>query len=73
MPLVKPNTTIPDVAPVATICPGSDTTSYSMTASPPLLLGAIKFTVALLAPLVAITPVGASGIVAGVTVEDALE
>ena len=41
-----------------------------MIALPPLLLGAVKLTVACALPRVAVTPVGAPGTVAGVTALD---
>ena len=42
-------------------------------ALPPLLAGAVQLTVACPGPAVAVTPVGASGTVKGVTLGDAAE
>ena len=73
-PLVRPVTVIGDEEPVAVKPLGEEVTVYPVIADPPVLVGAVKLTVALpLLPLAEI-PVGAPGaIAAGVTADDALE
>jgi hypothetical protein len=43
---------------------------YEVIAGPPVIVGAVKETVAELLPITALTPVGASGVPAGVIDED---
>ena len=55
------------------VCPRFEVTVYEVIVEPPLLAGAVKETVAWPLPLVALTPVGASGVVDGVATEDTVE
>jgi hypothetical protein len=52
---------------------GFDVTVYPVIALPPLLIGAVKLTLAVALPPVAVTAVGAPGTVAGVTLFDGVE
>ena len=72
--MVRPVTVIGEDVPVAVMPPGEEVTVYPVIVAPPVLVGAVKLTVALpLLPLAEI-PVGAPGaIAAGVTADDALE
>ena len=77
MPLVRPVMLCvrPVVAALASTPPaGFEVTVYPVIALPPLLPGAVKLTLAVVAPGVAVPMVGAPGIVAaGVTLLDAAE
>ncbi len=53
--------------------PGLDVTVYPVISAPPLFVGALKLTIACPLPASAITSVGASGTVLGVTLFDAAE
>jgi len=64
---------IGDDPPVAVKPPVLEVTVYLMMFEPPLLPDGVNVIVACPFPAVALTPVGASGIVAGVTELDALE
>ena len=72
--MVRPVTVIGEDVPVAVMPPGEEVTVYPVIADPPVLVGAVKLTVALpLLPLAEI-PVGAPGAIAArVTADDALE
>ena len=74
MPLVRPVTVIGEDVPKAVMPSGEEVTVYRVIADPPVFVGAVKLTVALPAPPVALMPVGVPGAVAaGVTEEEALE
>jgi hypothetical protein len=69
MPLVKPLISQPLVGLVVVQVnpPGEEVTTYSVTTDPPLSVGAVKVIVALPGEVVvAVTPVGTAGTVAGV-------
>ncbi|HET7549055.1 MAG TPA: hypothetical protein VFJ86_14890 [Usitatibacter sp.] len=75
VPLVRPLTVI-DVhgaAHVPVIPLGEEVAVYDVIAEPPLLAGAVKFTVACALPAVAMPMVGAPGTVTGVTLLEAAE
>jgi hypothetical protein len=59
--------------PVEVILPGLDVTVYPVIVLPPFEAGAVKLTVAWALPATAVTPVGAPGTVAGVTLFDGLD
>jgi hypothetical protein len=59
--------------PVKEIPPGEDVAVYPVIAEPPLDAGAVKLTIACAFPAVAVTLVGASGTVDGVTTAEANE
>lgn len=64
----RPVTEMGDVVPVAVIPPGLDVTVYPVIAEPPLEVGAVNSTVAVVDPVfVAVPIVGASGATEGVT------
>ena len=65
-PLTRPLTVTGDALAVTVIPPGDDLTVYWVTDAPPELTGAEKLMVALVAPAVALTFVGAPGTV-GIT------
>jgi len=65
--LVSPETDIGEEDPVPVIPPGEDVTVYPVMSDPPLLAGAVKETDAEASPAVADTPVGAPGVVGGIT------
>jgi hypothetical protein len=71
--LVRPVIVIGDEPPLAVNPPTFDATVYVEIVEPPLLDGAVNETVACPLPVTAVTPVGAPGIVAGVTEFDALD
>jgi hypothetical protein len=74
VPFVNPGTTH-DVAGALTVQValfGEAVTVYEAIAGPPVTVGAVKETVAEPLPLTAFTPVGASGLPAGVIDEDAV-
>jgi hypothetical protein len=76
VPLVKPVISQPVVGLVVVQVrpPGEDVITYSVTADPPLSVGAVSVIVALPGELVvAVTPVGAAGTVAGVIAMVAVE
>jgi len=73
VPLVRPTIVIGLVVPVAVIFPGFEVTVYPVIALPPFDAGAVKLTIACALPAVALTAVGASGVVYGVTAADAVE
>nr|WP_263864072.1 hypothetical protein [Paenibacillus lycopersici] len=77
VPFVNPVTVIgPAVVLVSVTFPGLDVTVYSVIALPPSLAGAVKRTVAVPFPAVAVTPVGAPGTpigTTGVTLADAAD
>jgi hypothetical protein len=66
VPFVSPKTVIGDEPPVA-VCPPLEVTVYEVIADPPFETGAENETVASPSPRTAVTLVGASGVVAGVT------
>lgn len=68
VPFVRPDTVIGDPLPVDTMPSGLDVTRYDETVAPPSLAGGVKLTVAEPSPAAALTPVGASGTVAGAVV-----
>jgi hypothetical protein len=73
VPFVNP-VTVQDVAGAVTVhvkLPGFEETVKLVTAAPPLLTGVKKEIVACASPMAAVTPVGAFGIVDGVTAVDA--
>jgi hypothetical protein len=72
VPFVKPVTTIGLCDPVAIIPSGDDVTVYEVIADP-LRPAPLKATVARESPGVAVTEVGAVGIPAGVTADDAVD
>jgi hypothetical protein len=74
VPLARPVTTIV-VAPVvlAMMLPGEEVTVYAVIAEPPFDDGAVQLTVACPLPAVAVTPVGAPGMVAGLTAFEAAD
>ena len=72
VPFVKPVTTIGLCDPVAIIPSGDDVTVYEVIADP-LRPAPLKATVARESPGVAVTEVGAVGVPAGVTAEDAVD
>ena len=57
--MVRPDTTISVVSPLAVMPPGVDVTVYSVISAPPVKAGGVKLTVALPSPAVAVTSVGA--------------
>ena len=67
VPFVNPVTVIGDDPPVALNPPVFEVTVYVVIDAPPLLLGGVNEIVACPLPDVAVTEVGASGVVAGVT------
>ena len=67
VPFVRPVTKAVVVLVIAVKPPTFDETTYDVIADPPLLDGDVKLIVACPFPAVANTPVGASGVVAGVT------
>ena len=72
--MVRPVTVIGEDVPVAVTPPGEEVTVYPVIVAPPVLVGAVKLTVALPLVLVAEILVGTPGaIAAGVTADDALE
>ena len=68
--MVSPFTVIGLDDPVAVMPPGFDFTVYDRIGLPPSDAGGVKLTVACALPAVAVTPVGAPGTVAGVTLLD---
>jgi len=74
VPLASPVTVIGEEAPVAVKPLGEEVTVYPVIADPPVLVGAVKLTVALPLLTVAEILVGTPGAIgAGVTADDALE
>lgn len=75
MPFVNPVTLMGEVVPVAvtTALPPLDVTVYPVIALPPVLVGAINATLAVVFPAVATTDVGAPGTVTGITAAEAAE
>ena len=73
MPFVSPVTVIGLDAPVAEMLAGLDVTMYEVMGLPPFAAGGVKLTVACALPAVAVTPVGAPGTVAGVTLLEGLD
>jgi hypothetical protein len=74
VPLVSPVTVIGEEAPDAVRPPGEEVTVYPVIADPPVLVGAVKLTVALPLLTVAEMLVGTPGAIgAGVTADDAIE
>ncbi len=73
VPFESPVIVIGDEPPVAVNPPMFDDTVYVVIADPPLLAGALNEIVASPFPRTAVTLVGASGVVAGVTEFDALD
>ena len=74
MPLVRPVMlwVRPVVAALASTPPaGFEVTVYPLTAVPPLLAGAVKVTLAVVLPAVAVPMVGAPGTPAGIALLDA--
>jgi hypothetical protein len=67
VPFVSPYTEIVLVNPVPILPSGLDITLYPVIGLPPSLTGGVKLTAAWALPAVAVTPVGASGSAAGVT------
>ena len=68
MPLVRPGTVAVRAPVVVAVAPpGLAVTVYPVTGEPPLLAGAVHDTAAWLLPAMAVTAVGAAGIVLGVT------
>lgn len=67
--------TVAVVAPVvvAVLPPGLALTVYRVIEDPPLLTGAVQDTIALVPPRVATTPLGADGVVLGMTAVEAAE
>ena len=53
--------------------PGDEVTVYPVIAEPPVLAGLVHVIVACEAPAVALRPVGAPGVLAGITAVDASE
>jgi hypothetical protein len=72
--LVNPGTTheVAGAVTVQVAPPGEAVTVYEAIAGPPVTVGAVKETVAEPLPITAFTPVGASGLPAGVIEEDAV-
>ena len=70
---MRPVTVIEVPAPVAVMPPGLDVTVYEVMGLPPFEAGGVKVTVACAFPAVAVTPVGAPGTVAGVTLFEGLD
>jgi hypothetical protein len=71
--LVSPVIVIGLATPVAVMPPGFDVTVYEVMALPPFDAGGAKLTVACEFPAVTVTPVGAPGTVAGVTLLDGVD
>ena len=68
MPLDRPGTAAVNAPVVVAVAPpGVAVTVYPVIAEPPLLAGAVHDTAAWLLPAMAVTAVGAAGIVLGVT------
>ena len=67
VPFESPVIVIGEEPPVALNPPMLEVTVYEVIAEPPLLTGAVKLIVAWPLPATAVTPVGASGTVAGTT------
>jgi hypothetical protein len=70
----EPVTVSGEAVPVLVMPPGFDVTVYPVIARPPfVLLGAVKLTVAVVLPAVAVPMTGASGTVPGVTAAEAAD
>jgi hypothetical protein len=73
VPLVRPIIVIGEVPPVAVKPPVFEETVYEVIGEPPLFTGGVNEMVACPFPATAVTPVGAPGVVAGVTGAVALD
>ena len=71
--MVKPFTVVIVAPVVVAVCPPDEVIVYPVIAVPPLLAGALHETVASVLPATAFTPVGAPGIVDGVTALEAAD